>query len=87
VQYVKQRRAAGKVDNTIIYHHQKARIRDGMNIAVEWRCTTYASHPFSFCLANKPTVGVDKNTIIFVGKHFQKQQEDSVMMSASTQGT
>jgi hypothetical protein len=24
-----------------------------VNIAVEWRCTTYASHPFGFCLANK----------------------------------
>jgi hypothetical protein len=53
VQYVKQRRAAGKVDNTIIYHHRKAGIGDGVNIAVEWRCTTYASHPFGFCLANK----------------------------------
>jgi len=53
VQYVKQRRATGKVDNTIIYHHRKAEIGDGVNIIVEWRCTTYASHPFGFCLANK----------------------------------
>ncbi len=41
------------MDNTIIYHHRKAGIGDSVNIAVEWRCTTYASHPFGFCLANK----------------------------------
>jgi hypothetical protein len=52
MQYVKQRRAASKVDNTI-YQHQKFGIRDGVNIAIEWRCTTYASHPFGFCLTNK----------------------------------
>jgi hypothetical protein len=53
VQYIKQRQAVGKVDNTIIYHHRKVGIGDGVNIAIERRCTTYASHPFSFSLANK----------------------------------
>jgi len=28
------------VDNTIIYYHRKAGIGNGMNIEVEWRCTT-----------------------------------------------
>jgi hypothetical protein len=60
MQYVKQWRAAGKVDNIIIYHHQKAGIGDGVNIAVEWKCTTYALHPFDFCLANK-----EKNFLFF----------------------
>jgi len=41
------------MDNTIIYHHQKIKIGDGVNTAVERRCTTYASHPFGFYLANK----------------------------------
>jgi hypothetical protein len=53
VQYIKQRQVASKVDNTIIYHHRNAGIGDGVNIAVKWRCTTYASHSFGFCLANK----------------------------------
>jgi hypothetical protein len=35
VQYVKQRRAVGKVNNLIIYHHRNAGIVDGMNIAVK----------------------------------------------------
>jgi hypothetical protein len=41
------------MDNIIIYHHRKVGIGDGVNTTIEWRCTTYALHPFGFCLANK----------------------------------
>jgi hypothetical protein len=36
-----------------------------MNIAIEWRCTTYASHPFGFCLTNKEKKYFLKNSLTY----------------------
>jgi hypothetical protein len=72
VQYIKQRRVVGKVDNTIIYHHRKAKIGDGVNIAIEWRRTTYASHPLYLTV---PTILT--STFFFLNFALNKRQLDS----------